>query len=92
MAKDTIHRGQFILNQSKRDWQIWRWAIGDGFPHAHYNNRKAAEALIDKLCAGECPSPGSYGMKAAKRLLTYTEYESLTPAKIKQKYKNNSRR
>ena len=86
-----MKRNEFIINHSKRDYQIFRHAVDDDMPHAHFNKLEALKQCLELILDGKRPK-SQYFRKAAQRLLTEEEYNSLRDENVKQKYVNKKGR
>lgn len=84
---DTLFEDELVINHSK-DWQLWRYAIKHGNPHAHFKTKSALDKFVNLIKAGIMPTSLHYVI-SAKRLFTSEELMSFKEEHHKEKYHNN---
>jgi len=77
---------ELIINHSK-DWQLWRYEIKTGNPHAHFRSKAALDKFMNLINKGVKPTSQHY-IISAKRLFSDEEYDSLRHEGHKENYHN----
>jgi hypothetical protein len=84
---ERLFEGELIINHSK-DWQIWRYEIKTGNPHAHFKTKSAMDKFLNLIDEGIMPTSLHYFV-SAKRLFSNEELLSLKEERHKERYRNN---
>lgn len=83
---DYLIRDELLVNHSK-DWQLWRYEIKKGNPHAHFKTKAAMDKFLVLLDENKKPTKRHY-IISAKRLLSDEEYDALQDDMFKDRYHN----
>lgn len=83
-----ISEYDFIIKKTRRGWIIARKEEIEGKKnHSHFKTDKGCHMLLDMLIHGLKPT-SKYFDKAAERILTDEEYQSLREIRRKERYIN----
>ena len=77
---------ELIINHSK-DWQLWRYEVKTGNPHAHFNSKSALDKFLKLIEDLEMPKSAHY-IVSIKRLFNDEELSKFKHVKKEQKYCN----
>lgn len=84
---DRLFENELIINHSK-DWQIWRYEIKHGNPHAHFKTKSALDKFMNLIEDGIMPTSLHY-IVSAKRLFSDEELSCFKEERHKeQRYHN----
>lgn len=83
---DRLFESELIINHSK-DWQLWRYEIKTGNPHAHFKTRSALDKFMNLIEEGIMPTSLHY-IISAKRLFSDEELKLFREEHRKEPYHN----